>query len=132
MQERLIESIPSTMSTQIPISRSSSEKELLDDYCLVIDGSTMGNRTCFNPEKCKSEWKFCSIQLGHLSVPNLPPPNVGLAHHNINCINGPAIGSPPYRLLPRHETLKQTHLLMSQPRVNKLCHALDAVEKVQC
>ena len=108
-----------------------TEKELLDDYCLVIDGSASGNRTCFPPEKCKREWKCCSIQLGHLFVPNLPPPNFGLAHHNIACINGPTIGSPPYRLLPRRDTLMATHLLLCQARVNRLCHALDAFEKVQ-
>ena len=108
-----------------------TEKELLDNYCLVIDGSASGNRTCLAPEKCKREWKCCSIQLGHLFVPNLPPPNFGLAYHDIACINAPTIGSPPYRLLPRRDTLKATHLLLCQARVNSLCQALDAFEKVQ-
>ena len=55
--------------------------------------------------------------------------SIGWVHPilNISCSAGP----PPYRLLPRKDALKSTHLLMSQQRVNKLCSALDAFEKVQ-
>ena len=106
-----------------------TEKQLLEEYCLVIDGSAEGNNTCFRPEHCKKEWRCCSIKQGQLFVPGLPPPHLGLVHpmSSRSCSAGP----PPYRLLPRKDALKSTHLLMSQQRVNKLCSALDAFEKVQ-
>ena len=106
-----------------------TEKQLLDQYCVVIDGSAVGNRTCITPKSCKRELKTISIQHGDLFVPKIPPLNSGLVY----CSSGLSSteGGSPYRLLPRRETLKQTHMLMSQSRVNKLCDALDAFEKVQ-
>ena len=127
-----------------------SEKQLLKEYSLVIDGSAEGNKTCFRPESSKKEWRCCSIREGHLFVPDLPPPQFGLVHP-INPISSspkalitPQFGlvypnpnistpaaPPPYRLLPREDALKSTHLFGSTPRVNKLCSALDAFEKAQ-
>jgi hypothetical protein len=127
-----------------------SEKQLLKEYSLVIDGSAEGNKTCFRPESSKKEWRCCSIREGHLFVPDLPPPQFGLVHP-INPISSspkalitPQFGlvypnpnistpaaPPPYRLLPREDALKSTHLLGSTSRVNKLCSALDAFEKAQ-
>jgi hypothetical protein len=106
-----------------------SEKQLLVEYCLVIDGSAEGNHTCFRPESSKKEWRCCSIREGHLYVPDLPPPQFGLVHPNPN-ISTPA-APPPYRLLPREDALKSTHLFGCTSRVNKLCSALDAFEKAQ-
>ena len=51
-----------------------SEKQLLEEYCLVVDGSAEGNQTCFRPESSKKEWRCCSIREKHLYVPDLPPP----------------------------------------------------------
>ena len=126
-----------------------SEKQLLDEYCLVIDGSAEGNRTCFRPESSKKEWRCCSIREGHLFVPDLPPPQFGLVHPNQissspkalvtpqfglvypHPSTSPPSAPPPYRLLPREDALKSTHLFGSTSRVNKLCSALDAFEKAQ-
>ena len=126
-----------------------SEKQLLEEYCLVIDGSAEGNKTCFRPESSKKEWKCCSIGERHLFVPNLPLPQFGLVHPNQtlsspNALITPQFGlvypnpsasppaaPPPYRLLPREDALESTHLFGSAPRVNKLCSALDAFEKAQ-
>ena len=89
-----------------------TEKQLLDQYCVVIDGSAVGNRTCITPKSCKRELKTISIQHGDLFVPKIPPLNSGLVY----CSSGLSSteGGSPYRLLPRRETLKQTHMLMSQ------------------
>ena len=107
-----------------------SEKQLLEEYCLVVDGSAEGNQTCFRPESSKKEWRCCSIREKHLYVPDLPPPKFGLVHFSNPNTSSPA-APPPYRLLPREDTLKSTHLFGSAPRVTKLCSALDAFEKAQ-
>ena len=127
-----------------------SEKQLLEEYSLVIDGSAEGNKTCFRPENSKKEWRCCSIREGHLFVPDLPPPQFGLVHPNPissspnalitpqfglvypNPSTSPPAAPPPYRLLPREDALDSTHLFGSMPKVNKLCSALDAFEKARC
>ena len=100
----------------------------MNEYYLVIDGAAMDNRTCIIPNSCEKKWMCCSILSGHLFVPALPPPNFGLVHHHPTLS---VTSVQPYKLLPRRDALRSTHLLRSTTRVNELCFALDAFEKIQ-
>ena len=98
--------------------------EQIDEYYLVVDGSAEGNKTCSPPKTSKKKVMRLSIQRGDLFVPDVLHSSMGLVHLAPDRPN-------PYRLIPRNNALKATHLFQSKSRVNELCSAFESFEKAQ-
>ena len=61
-----------------------TEKQLLDQYCVVIDGSAVGNRTCITPKVARWNWRPSVFNMAIYLFPRYHHSILGwfTAHHD--------------------------------------------------